>query len=243
MRTNLRGEKKTHYSWKRRLALWRVKTAMKFCFDASKASKQAEAALMNMHMVSQFVGTWAAWFIYYKWNQKEHDFKALGFKLKNICIVTFSFCTLLGWHWTCWPRPFIHILIWKWGVEEKKNRPRFQTRNCLMYAESWNINNFWMVGVWDLYYRGVSTVWQQHSTKAVQWRPLLVGSSTAAQRNPSPKQKNKSFFLLITSVLWKQNNQWVILLPNWSEIIYFMLKIDINSVREKTDKYESIHFI
>lgn len=125
----------------------------------------------------------------------------------------------------------------------KKNRPRFQTRNCLMYAESWNINNFWMVGVWDLYYRGVSTVWQQHSTKVVQWRPLLVGSSTAAQRNPSPKQKNKSFFLLITSVLWKQNNQWVILLPNWSEMIYFMLKIDINSVREKTDKYESIHFI
>lgn len=36
----------------------------------------------------------------------------------------------------------------------------------------------------------------------------------------------------------------VILLPNWSEIIYFMLKIDINSIREKKrNKYESIQFI
>lgn len=104
--------------------------------------------------------------------------------------MTFGFCTLLGLHRTCHD-PFIHLLIWKWGAGKKKIRNKASDRNCLMYAESWNINNFWMAGVWDFYSRGVSTVAAADNTKAVRWRPLLVGSRTAAQTTQNSRKINR----------------------------------------------------
>lgn len=120
----------------------------------------------------------------------------------------------------------------------KKTEPTFQTRNCLIYAESWYMNNFWMAGVWD-FYRGVSTVWQQMIVQKLYngdlcWSDRVLQLKTGKRNRFHPHQ-----FYYVKA----KRSVTVIVLPNWSEIIYFMLKIDINSIREKTDKYESIHFI